>query len=527
MNKNSPKFKVLDGPLRQTGSTDRFVAPASTVGNGKINILLVDDESQNLTVLEALLDEPDYQLVRAQSADQALLELLDKEFAVLILDIRMPGVTGFELAQMIKERKKTSRVPIIFLTAYYNEDQHVLEGYGTGAVDYLVKPVNPTILRSKVAVYAELYRKQREVESANRALLAEVTERRRAEAELHELNATLERRVMERTEALHLSGERLRLAVNAAQTGLWDYNFLTGDASWSEEAWTVFGRKPGAFTITHETWLDFVHPADRGRVMAAYEAARNKGPYRDEFRVLDLDGGVRWVEARGEFLLDDAGRPVRFSGSVMDITGRKRTEAQMQLLLREVNHRAKNMLGLVEAVARRTAAEDIGKYLQYFCERIQALSASQDLLVESEWKGVDIDALVRAQMALFADLFDTRIRAHGPSLVLSPGAAQAIGMALHELATNACKYGALSNAQGHVEITWELVKDGSSDQNVAISWIERDGPPVKAPVRRGFGSTVICDAIEMELDAEVRLNYASTGMEWHVQCPAAVVLGED
>ena len=135
------------------------MAPASAFHGGPINILIVDDEPKNLTVLETVLDDPDYRLVRAESADQALLALVDEEFALLILDIRMPGMTGFELAHMIKERKKTAQVPIIFLTAYYNEDQHVLEGYGTGAVDYLHKPVNPAILRSKVAVFAELHRK--------------------------------------------------------------------------------------------------------------------------------------------------------------------------------------------------------------------------------------------------------------------------------------------------------------------------------------------------------------------------------
>jgi signal transduction histidine kinase len=183
--------------------------PPRTLGEEPINILIVDDEPKNLTVLETVLDDPAYRLVRASSADQALLALVVEEFALIVLDIRMPGMTGFELAQMIKERKKTARVPIIFLTAYYNEDQHVLEGYGTGAVDYLHKPVNPRILRSKVAIFADLYRKTREAEIANRTLLAEVTERRRAEDRLRELNDTLEQRVAERTKALQES-DRLK-----------------------------------------------------------------------------------------------------------------------------------------------------------------------------------------------------------------------------------------------------------------------------------------------------------------------------
>ena len=174
----------------------------------RINILLVDDEPRNLTVLETVLNDPGYRLVRAESAEQALLALVVEEFALLILDVRMPGMTGFELAQMIKERKKTAQVPIIFLTAYYNEDQHMLEGYTSGAVDYLHKPVNPVFFRSKVAVFAELHRKQRESEIANRALLAEVTKRSLAEEQLRELNATLEQRVTERTEALSEAARR-------------------------------------------------------------------------------------------------------------------------------------------------------------------------------------------------------------------------------------------------------------------------------------------------------------------------------
>jgi signal transduction histidine kinase len=161
--------------------------PGAAPDAGPINLLIVDDEPGNLVVLETLLDDPGYRLVRAESAEQALLALLAEDFALLILDIGMPGMSGLELARMIKRRKKTAAIPIIFLTAYYNEDENVLEGYDTGAVDYLHKPVNAAILRSKVAVFAELHRKTREIAQANRALLAEVAERRRAEEQLRAL----------------------------------------------------------------------------------------------------------------------------------------------------------------------------------------------------------------------------------------------------------------------------------------------------------------------------------------------------
>jgi signal transduction histidine kinase len=175
----------------------------------QVNILIVDDEPKNLAVLETILDDPGYRLVRATSGEEALLALMADEFALLVLDVRMPGMSGFEVAQLVKERRKTARIPIIFLTAYYNEDQHILEGYVSGAVDYLHKPVNPAVLRSKVAVFAELHRKGRALEAANRLLLNEVAERRHAEEKLGELNRTLDGRVRARTAELQQSEARL------------------------------------------------------------------------------------------------------------------------------------------------------------------------------------------------------------------------------------------------------------------------------------------------------------------------------
>ena len=158
-----------------------------------IDILLVDDEARNLDALEAILSDPEYRLIRAQDADRALRLLLENDVAAIVLDIKMPGVSGLELAQMIKNTKRFRQTPIVFLTAYLLDDQHVIAGYDAGAVDYLTKPVNPQILRHKIAVFAELFRKTRE---------------------LAELNATLEERVRERTAELERSEAELRMAAS-------------------------------------------------------------------------------------------------------------------------------------------------------------------------------------------------------------------------------------------------------------------------------------------------------------------------
>jgi len=149
----------------------------SSVANDPVALLLVDDDPRNLDVLASILDSPNYRLVRAQTPEEALLALISSDFAVIVLDIRMPGMNGLELAQIIKERKKTQHIPIIFLTAYYQENDHVMHGYDAGAVDYLTKPCNPVILRSKVSVFVNLFRK-------TRALQAEINERKRLETEI-------------------------------------------------------------------------------------------------------------------------------------------------------------------------------------------------------------------------------------------------------------------------------------------------------------------------------------------------------
>lgn len=188
------------------------------------------------------------------------------------------------------------------------------------------------------------------------------------------------------------------------------------------------------------------------------------------------------------------------------------------MLLREVNHRSKNMLGVVQSIARYTAASDGAEFAQRFSERVRALGASQDLLINSDWRGAEMSQLVRSQIEHFKDLIGTRIQLHGPALRLSPAAAQTIGMALHELATNAGKYGALSGS-GVILIEWRLLED-----RLLVSWLERGGPRVAKPSRRGFGMTVIESLTKMGLSGEVHLDFAPEGLSWRLDCPSERVL---
>ena len=229
------------------------------------NILIVDDEPANLLVLETVLDDPGYRVVRAQSADQALRALMADEFAVMVLDIQLPDMNGIELAQMIKERKKTAHLPIIFLTAYFDEDQHRLQGYGTGAVDYLSKPVNAEILRSKVAVFIELYLKTHALARVNAALENEVAERQKAQEALQQISQELELRVRERTAELTVAHrgvreneERLRVALDVAQMTAWEWDIKSGRMTWSQNPETLFGFPRG--TLGPEQRLLLVAP---------------------------------------------------------------------------------------------------------------------------------------------------------------------------------------------------------------------------------------------------------------------------
>jgi two-component sensor histidine kinase len=199
-----------------------------------------------------------------------------------------------------------------------------------------------------------------------------------------------------------------------------------------------------------------------------------------------------------------------------DLERKKREEREFHI--REINHRAKNMLTIVDAIARQTATRNPENFIERFSKRIRALSANQDLLIRSEWNGVEVADLVRAQLSHFADLIGSRIVLNGPKVRLKAASAQAIGLTVHELATNAGKYGALSTDTGRVDVNWRT--DGNTFN---LSWTESDGPPVSPPERRGFG-TIMMETMANFVDGAVDLDYAPSGLTWRLTCPAANAL---
>jgi two-component sensor histidine kinase len=287
---------------------------------------------------------------------------------------------------------------------------------------------------------------------------------------------------------------------------------------------------PNIGKIGLEAAFTRVHRDDAVRVRAQYQAAlagKDASDLKLDFRYVRLGGEVRWIAWTGrvEFREGPKGRiPFRVAGACVDITERKQQEEQIKLLMAEVNHRAKNMLTIVQSIARQTAVTKPDDFVERFSERVRALAASQDLLVKNDWRGVDLGELVCSQLALFKGLIGTRINIKGPKVLISASAAQTIGMALHELATNAGKYGALSSPAGRVAIEWSLDCAVAGKETFWISWRETEGPPVTVPQRSGFGSAIIGSLAESSLGAQVELGFPASGLIWRLSCPAREVM---
>jgi PAS domain S-box-containing protein len=465
----------------------------------KVNILLVDDQPAKLLAYEVILKELGENLVVAASGREALEYLLKNEVAVILVDVCMPELDGFELAAMIREHPRFQKTAMIFISAIQVSDLDRLRGYEMGAVDYVPVPVIPEVLRAKIRVFAELYRKTRQLEMFN----AELEDRVRARTvELEESNARLLQ-----------SEQRRSLALAAGRMGSWDWDWINGDWMWDEGQFRIFGVDPKTFVVNPSTVQPLLHPDDFDRLRQAMDQF-NTGvkSYESEFRIIRPDGEIRWCVGIAAATRDKSGRVTRVSGVTVDITERKRAEERQNLLTREVDHRAKNALALAQSIIRLTRGESVKTYMQAVEGRISALARVHTILSLSSWQGAEIGKLVDEELAPYA--MGDQIAFSGANIQLQPATAQTLAMALHELVTNSAKYGALSRLSGRLTINWQVKAD-----ILQILWEERDGPRVKQPVSRGFGTRSVIASIESQLGGQAEFDWRTEGLVCRLAVP--------
>ena len=356
--------------------------------NDKVNVLLVDDQPAKLLANEEILRSLGENLIKASSAREALEFLLKNEAAVVLIDVCMPELDGFQLAAMIREHPRFQRTAIIFISAVQVDDVDRVRGYEMGAVDYVPVPVVPAVLRAKVKIFAELYRKTRQLEL---------------------LNAELERRVSERTAELVASNARLRaseqgrsLALAAGQMGSWDWDLINNEWIWDEGQCRIFGVDPASFKPTAQSVADLVNPQDMSRLnqmIVDFRSGDGQG-YQTEFQVRRPDGAVRWCFGTAAPTFDDKGRVIRVSGVTIDITERKEAEVRQDLVGARSRSSRPQCAG-DRAVDRPPHTRQQRRGL---CRRRSRAASRRSgrahaLLSDARWHSADLGALVAEELA--------------------------------------------------------------------------------------------------------------------------------
>ncbi len=328
-------------------------------------------------------------------------------------------------------------------------------------------------------------------------------------------------------QALRDSEERLRLALEAAELGAWEVDLRHGRATRTERTLEIFGfgseDQFGAFP----SWRDRIHPEDRGRLDAAVETVRSGAAerYQVQYRFQRPDGQWRWVESHGRAAERDAntGDASRLIGTTQDVTARREAQDRQELLSRELDHRAKNALTVVQAALRLTPRHDAAAFATAIEGRVMALSRAHSLLAAARWAGAELRSVIQGELAAFLTPSGPAATFEGPTLALSPAAVQALSMAFHELATNAAKYGALSVPAGRVAVDWAVAAEDGVPW-LHLRWSETGGPETSGtPPHRGFGSTLIDATVTRQLGGRLALEWRAEGLLWQAWLPLSRV----
>lgn len=464
----------------------------------RVKILLVDDQPAKLLSYEAVLEQLDEELIQAGSGKEALEQLLKHDIAVILIDVLMPDLDGFQLAEMIRGHPRFKNTGIIFVSAVHITDADRLRGYELGAVDYVMVPVIPELLRAKVRVFVELFRKTKQLEN---------------------LNARLECRVAERTAQLEVANSRLALAIEVAQLGTWDWNLENDLMVASDGLYQLLDRGRGLNEPSINDLLSYIYPGDRPQVEFELRRSRETGvPFHSVFRLVRPDGLIVWCDARARYVADASGRLVRLAGVVMDITEHKRAVERQEMMMLELHHRVKNSLTTVQALANlsQRTATDIDSFCNSFSSRIISLSKTHTMLVDNKWNRISLRDVLVSELYVFNDGRKERIDLDGPSIDLPSETAISLGLAFHELTTNAVKHGALSVPGGRLAVTWSIANDS---RIMHLQWRERGGPVVSEPKRRGFGTDLLYRLFNEHNGSSVKMHFDPAGLNFQLEMP--------
>jgi PAS domain S-box-containing protein len=331
----------------------------------------------------------------------------------------------------------------------------------------------------------------------------DISESKRSERDLHQLH------------------EWLEMAQQAGDVAPWGYDLYIGEVRWTKQLYRQLGYDPAGVAPSLSAFRERVHPEDQVRLDDVREKERMAEPgtqFQIELRLIRRSGNLSWIERRSRVIEHEGRR--RIIGVNVDITERKKQEDNLRFIMGELSHRTKNLLAVVQAMASQTArySGSFADFEERFLGRIRALSQSHDLLVSQNWSGAPLLDLILAQLMPFVE-DESRIQAAGPSIFLRAQAAQSLGIILHELATNASKYGALSVPAGKIMISWDLAAT-----SVHLSWRERDGPPVKSPLHPGFGRIIIERMAGDMFGSAAKLELLPTGVRWSASIPQSLIV---
>jgi two-component sensor histidine kinase/DNA-binding response OmpR family regulator len=473
-------LRWLPGEVQNAIIDDALPADKKAIPDAARPLILLADDNADMRQYLAHLLSTHYRIEAVADGEAALRAVARRMPNLVLSDVMMPRMDGIELLSHLRAEPRTAAVPVILLSARAGEEAKV-EGLGAGADDYLIKPFSARELLARVDAHLKIARMRGEA-----------------------------------MESLRGSEERYRAFITASSDVVYRMS-----ADWSEMHHLRGKDFISDTDDTSRTWLEtYIHPDDRPKILAAInEAIRTKSPFELEHLVIRVDGSLGWTHSRAVPVFDENGEILEWFGAAQDINERKRHEETQQLLLNELSHRVKNTLAVVQAIGQQTLRQtkDPTEFAASFGGRIQSLSRMHGLLSQSGWQGADLQEIAHDQLPAHET---SGIILSGPPVRLEPHVALHVALVMHELGTNSVKYGALSRAEGVVYLSWAL-----SDNQLRLDWRERGGPPVKSPLKRGFGTNLIERTAKGE-GGTSHMIVEADGLRWEITLPLIVSNGD-